>query len=103
MALPSGYFVIPFIPRPMGECFPAPSLQSHTGSTFGGRIMKPIVLLLLLATAVMSAAPQTSAQKPKVDGLWYGTLMAPDGTPLDVVLQFQKQASGWTGTFNIGG
>src|SRR5262245_21931304 len=65
--------------------------------------MKPIVLMLILATAVMSAASQTSAQKPTVDGPWYGTLSGPDGTPLEVVLQLQKQTSGWTGTLNIGG
>lgn len=65
--------------------------------------MKPIVLMLILATAVMSAASQTPAQTPKVDGPWYGTFSGSDGTPLEVVLQLQTQTSGWTGTFNIGG
>jgi hypothetical protein len=38
-----------------------------------------------------------------MDGPWYGLLSAPDGTPLDTVLNIEKQATGWSGTLSIAG
>jgi hypothetical protein len=48
--------------------------------------------------AIVVARP---VQTVKLDGTWYGTLTAPDGTPLETVLTIAKQSADWTATFVI--
>lgn len=63
------------------------------------RILIPIVVAILLAAIVVARPIQT----PKVEGTWYGTLTAPDGTPLQTVLTVGKQSAAWNATFVING
>ena len=57
-------------------------------------------LLTILAAAFVFGG---SLQTPKLEGPWYGIISAPDGMPLDTVLNIETQATGWSGTLSIGG
>ncbi len=63
------------------------------------RIFIPIVFAILVAVVVVGRPAQTA----KVEGTWYGTLTAPDGTPLEIELSVAKQSADWSATLVIGG
>ena len=55
--------------------------------------MRIVLVAALAAVLVVSGF----AQKPKIEGVWYGTI-GPAETSLEIALSFQRQGNSWTGT-----
>jgi len=52
--------------------------------------------VVLVTALVAFLAVSSIAQRPTIEGAWYGTIR-PGGAPLQIALNFQKQSGGWSG------